>query len=160
MKIEIIAYNEQKHLLDLVKIYIRAYSNFDSNEKWDEKTATAYLKWNHQLRPDLSLVATDKDGMVIGGFFSNVKPWWDGVILYEGELFVDPDYQNKGLGKQLIKKMITNAKQKYHIIRWENITFLQEQQQSFYKKLGFEKIDDWAIMSGEVERVLERLKDY
>lgn len=153
----IIQFDPHYHLEKLIPVYIDAYSNFDSNEKWDSDTTRAYLTYNHDLQPDLSLVALI-DGKVVGAFFASVKPWWDGARLIDGEIFVDPTYQNKGIGKKLIRQMFLNAKEKHGVYCWDTFTFKQNHQLDFYKNMGFEEISDWTMITGDIDTVLSNLE--
>jgi len=67
--------------------------------------------------------AAEYDGKIVGAFFAGIKPWWDGNHLFDGEIFVHPDFQNKKIGKALFKRILEEAVKKYDAKIFDAFTF-------------------------------------
>lgn len=147
---------KEKDLLALAKLYVKSFSNLSITEKWTNAKALFMLKSIYVKQKDLSYLA-ELDGKIIGAFLTEIKPWWDGNHLFNGELFVDPDLQRKGIGKQLMKKILGVAIKKYKINIFEIITFRNDYQSKWYKKLGLKEEKDLVLMAGDPKKVLSNL---
>jgi GNAT superfamily N-acetyltransferase len=150
---------ENKDLDKLAEIYNKIYSPevFDIGEKWTKDSAYTMLKYWLKREPDLAFLA-EYDKKIVGAFFVGVKPWWDGNHLVDGEIFVHPDYQKKGIGTKLSKFMFEYAIKKYNVVRWDTYTFKDKYPLDWYKSLGFEEIQEWAMISADIKEVLKKLK--
>ena len=85
-------------LKKLAPIYVDAYTSIDIGEDWTEETAYQLLKHLYETQPDLTFVL-EVDGELAGAINAIVKPWWSGNQVTDGELFISPKHQRKGLGK-------------------------------------------------------------
>lgn len=136
----------------LAAIYVRAYK--DSDESWNENSAKRLLSYWYEIQPDLAFLA-ECGSTPVGGFIVAIKPWWDGNHLIDGELFVDPEFQHCGIGQELICTVLKIAKVKYAPVFWETWTFRnQDFPLTWYKRIGFEEIEEWIMLRAPVERVL------
>lgn len=145
-------------LISLGIIYSKAYNALNIGEKWTDDTAYKFLKHFYNDQPDL-FFAAEINRKIVGGIVSLVKPWWDGNHLTDGEIFVSPDYQNKGVGAELIKRMFTEGLRKYQAISWDTFTHrVHEHPLKWYKKMGFTEIDQWVMITGDIKEVLRKLK--
>lgn len=147
---------EERDLPILAGIYSRVYEVYNVGEKWAPKSALELMSYWLKRQPDLALLA-ELDKKVVGGFVVGVKPWWDGNHLVDGEIFVNPNYQKKGVGTELCKSMFKLALEKYHVVRWDTFTFREGFALDWYKRLGFEEIKEWAMISGDPKKVLRKL---
>ena len=88
-----------------------------------------------------------------------LKPWWDGMHLEDGEVFVCKEYQKRGIAKMLFKKLFEYAIDKYDATTLEAHTYEDENgfPYCWYKRLGFETIDDWKIISGDIKKIVNKL---
>lgn len=148
-------------LTTLASIYVRVYEDFDVGERWGDQAAHRLLAHYLHRRPDLALLAHERGpgGRLLGAFFADVKPWWDGNHLTEGEVFVDPADQGKGVGSALLTAVFAEAVDRYGVTMWEATTFAHHSfPMSWYRTLGFEQITEWVLMGGEVAPALERLR--
>lgn len=77
-----------------------------------------------------------------------------------GELFVDKDYQERHLAKELYKKHLSEAQRIYRARVIEFHTYGDENEfpQSWYRKIGFKKDKELIIMNANIEQVLEHLE--
>jgi len=149
---------EKKDISALAKLFTKVYEAFDIGERWTETSSTVYLQSWLDKQPDLAYLA-ELDGEIVGAFFSSVKPWWDGVHLFDGELFVSPDFQKKKIGSTLLKAVLEKAVQKYGAKTFDAFTFNGTPHPlSWYKKLGFQEIKEWTMFTGDIKEVLKNIK--
>lgn len=149
---------QKSDLQRLAEIYVKVYKKFDVGERWNIESAKRLLSYWLRRQPDLALVA-EYDGKVVGAFLAGVKPWWDGNHLVDGEVFVHPDFQRKGVGKELSRAMYRLALKKYKVKSFDTTTFKKKEfPLSWYRSQGFEVNKDWVLISGDVKAVLSRLK--
>jgi len=67
--------------------------------------------------------------------------------------------KKKGIGKKLIRHLFQEAQEKYKAISWDTFTHVvHEHPLKWYKKMGFEVIKEWAMITGNIKEVLENLK--
>src|SRR5437868_7079438 len=139
----------------LAAIYVRALEN--SDERWTDTTAHALLSNWFARQPDLAFAASCGITLV-GALFLGVRPWWDGNHVVDGELFVDPKYQRQGIAQELIRTGLRTAQQKYAPVLWETYTFRNQGfPLTWYKRLGFEEIEEWVMIRADVAKVLDTL---
>lgn len=149
---------KQSDFEELAEIYTVAYNSLNIGENWDKESAVDLLKYFYKEQPDLFFTA-ELDGKIAGAIVAMVRPWWDGNHLIEGEIFVHPDYQKRGVGVMLIKTLFTEAKQKYNAISWDTFTHtIYENPLAWYKDLGFEEIKHWQMITGNIDKVLGNIK--
>lgn len=79
--------------------------------------------------------------------------------LEDGEVFVCKEYQQRGIAKMLFKKLFEYAIDKYDATTLEAHTYEDETgfPYCWYKRLGFETIDDWKIISGDIKKIVNKL---
>jgi len=150
---------ERKDLQSLAEVYDRVYSpdTFDVGERWTKETAYEMLGYWLKRNSDLAFLA-EEEGRIVGGFLADVNPWWDGNHLVDGEIFVHPDHQGKGIGTKLLKFMFEYAVRKYNAVRWDTYTVKGKYPLKWYKSLGFEEIKEWSMISADPREVLKLLK--
>ncbi len=157
MKKLVIRTFDKRDLDKLARLYCKVYARFNVGEKWEYKSARKMLSYWLERQPDLCFLA-ECDGVFVGGFASAIKPWWDGNQLFDGEIFVDPDYQGKGVGTELSKVMYKTAIEKYDAKYLVAFTFSDKTHPlSWYKKQGFKEVKNWTIISGDLRKVLKKL---
>lgn len=138
--------------------YADYFSSSVLQEKWTKESAALMFKYFYNNMPDLFFVAYDNDKPV-GAIMTSLKPWWDGMHLEDGEIFVCKEYRHRGVAKILIKKLFEYAIDKYNVTTLEAHTYEDENgfPYSWYKKLGFETIDDWKIISCDIKKIVKKL---
>jgi GNAT superfamily N-acetyltransferase len=145
-------------LHQLAAIYVRALES-EVNEKWTEQTAYALLTDWFRRQPDLAFVA-EQDNRLVGALVVGVRPWWDGNHLVDGELFVDPEYRQRGIARNLMKQILLTAKEKYAPIVWETHTFRgQSFPLDWYQRLGFREIEEWVMIRADITKLLAKLSE-
>lgn len=142
----------------LAKGYADYYSNSVLQEEWTKQSATKLFEYFWNQNRDLFLVAYDGDKPV-GVIMSGLKPWWDGNHLEDGEIFVVPEYRKKGVAKLLLRSLFKCAIDKYNATMLEAHTYKDENgfPYCWYKRLGFDTINDWKIISGDIKKIMKNL---
>ena len=137
--------------LDAVVEIDRKILGKSRRDHWRRKMAYA------DIYPRPALVA-EMDGKVVGFILGYVSGWEFGVpdtVGWIDTIGVDPDYQNRGIGKTLFKSLIENfrrtgreerpeAKESriegvnvvYTLVRWNDWSLLR-----FFHKMGFKRGD-------------------
>jgi len=145
-------------LSQCANILMNIYNSNVLNEGWNKETSFNICKFYYTLQPDLFYVAKDND-KVVGFTFSYIKPWAKGNQLMVEELSVLEDYRKQKIASKLLKKLITTAKEKYNIITVCGTTYNSEQEMPFswYKRIGFEKIEDLYLIEANVDEIISKL---
>lgn len=147
----------KEDLKELAEIYKTAYNSLNIGENWDSKSSLKLMQHLFEDQGDLFFIA-EENGKILGGIVALVKPWWDGNHLTDGEIFIDPASQKKGIGTQLIKQMFTEALEKYQATSWDTFTHkVYEHPLKWYKSIGFKEIQHWTMIAGDIKEVLARL---
>jgi GNAT superfamily N-acetyltransferase len=142
----------------LAGLYAAAFSAANPAEPWTPAAAENLLRHQLASTPALCLTA-EADGRIIGGFFSGIRPWWNGNHLENGELFVDPAQQQSGAGRALLTEILTRARDQFQAVEWDFLTFRQSGfPRAWYESLGFTESDDVVHMNGSIAAALDRLK--
>jgi len=148
---------KKEEVLQIAQIYVDAFASAPS-EHWTKETAENLLNYWFQKQPDLFFIAID-DNKIVGGITMGVKPWWDGNRLQDGELFVAPECQKQGVGKQLLKRVLKEAISRYQVSTLEGITFSSDSfPRTWYEKIGLKKSDDLIIVTGDCQKILSELE--
>lgn len=156
MKIEFV---EKNDISEVAKLYVKVYSQFLPNEGWTFETAKKFIEYNYEKQPDLFFVAKDEN-KIVGFSFGYIKPWSDGNQLMGEELVVDADYHRQGIAKQLFKNLVQIAQEKYKITLVNGTTYSGHDGMpySWYKRIGFTKVDDLFLVAGTPQNILNGLK--
>lgn len=150
--------NNKEDLEILAEQYASFYNNSVLKENWTKESAIKLFEYFYNQASDLFFVAYDNKKPV-GVIMSVLKPWWDGMHLEDGEVFVSKEYQKMGIAKKLFKKLFEYAIEKYDATTFEAHTYEDETgfPYCWYNRLGFETIDDWKIISGDIKNIVNKL---
>jgi GNAT superfamily N-acetyltransferase len=78
-------------------------------------------------------------------FFPNFSTFVGKPGLYLEDLFVEPEWRGKGLGKALLLRLIEIARERNcGRVEWSVLNWNVDAQ-SFYRKLGAEPMQDWTV---------------
>lgn len=78
-------------------------------------------------------------------FFKNFSTFLGKPGIYLEDLYVKPEMRGKGIGKALLDKIISIAKERnYGRVEWSVLDW-NEPAIDFYKKIGAKPLDDWTI---------------
>ncbi|MBW1972235.1 MAG: GNAT family N-acetyltransferase [Deltaproteobacteria bacterium] len=111
------------------------------------KTRRDYWKKKIELsetRPPMASLVAEIDGKVVGFILGDVSGWEFGVpdnIGWIDTIGVDPDYQNRGIGRLLFNELIKNLNEAgvntiYTLVDWNDWDLLQ-----FFHAMGFTRGD-------------------
>ena len=109
-----------------------------------ENNLTEHLFGEH---PYAEAILADWDGITVGFalFFTNYSTFLTQPGLYLEDLFVLPDYRQKGIGKALLGQVIDFAKQRgAGRVEWSVLDW-NESAIAFYRRMGAEVLPDWRI---------------
>lgn len=156
--IEISNLKDKKDLEIIAEEYANYYNSSVLQEKWTKETVIELFQYFYNQSPDLLFIAYDNNNP-IGVIMSCLKPWWDGMHLEDGEVFVCKEYRHGGVAKKLFKKLFDYAIEKYDATTLEAHTYEDENgfPYCWYKRLGFETVDDWKIISGDIKEIVNKL---
>jgi GNAT superfamily N-acetyltransferase len=87
------------------------------------------------------LLCARLDGPVVGFGSMTLKThlWHGGLIAWVDELVVDAEYRGHGIGKRLLDRLVTIAREKGCRAMELDSAFHRIEAHGFYEKLGFEK---------------------
>ena len=146
----------------LAEVYAEAFKPERTGEHWTLENSKALMEYCFdRSSKDLRILVVNEKGKIIGAFFADVKPWWDGSRIVNAEFFIEPDYQKLGAGRMLFKEILQRAKANHNAINFETITFMPDTEHplKWYLKLGFQKETDWVIINGNIDLILNELQD-
>lgn len=147
---------KKEEISAVASIYTEAFNKAGINEKWTQEKAEEFMNWWFKHQPDLFFVAIYK-GQLIGGIVAGIKPWWTGRNLVDGELFVHPDFQKQGIGKELLRALLEEAIRKYEIIEFESLADKSHEfPLSWYRKLGMGETT-LVHIAGKPKDILKKL---
>lgn len=156
--IEISNLKDKKDLEIIAEEYANYYNSSVLQEKWTKETVIELFQYFYNQSSDLLFIAYDNNNP-IGVIMSCLKPWWDGMHLEDGEVFVCKEYRQGGVAKKLFKKLFDYAIEKYDATTFEAHAYEDENgfPYCWYKRLGFETVDDWKIISGDIKEIVNKL---
>ncbi|MDP2362443.1 MAG: GNAT family N-acetyltransferase, partial [Ignavibacteria bacterium] len=95
----------------------------------------------------VEILIAEYDGKVVGQalFFKNFSTFLGKPGIYLEDLYVKPELRGKGIGKALLDKIISFAKERnYGRVEWSVLDW-NESAIDFYRKIGAKSLDDWTI---------------
>lgn len=134
MKIREMTYSDIHPIRDLAFVTWRdTYSSFIPPEIQDQVLADAYSdkEMNHRLQKTLNLVLESNDAILGYAFFSGDLSNTD---IYLESLYIHPEHQGKGIGKQLMQAGIAKYRNPKTI---SLVVYKGNTSISFYEKMGF-----------------------
>ena len=119
----------------------KAYSEEPWNEQWISERAVRRVQAIVGNYQSIGLVAED-EGVIVGGLLGFVDPYADEDFFYVSEIFVVPEYKKQGIGRNLIRKLEEEIKERgISVVQLMSI----EPNEVFYGKCGLSK-DDVSVL--------------
>jgi len=136
---------QQNDLLICSKLLESAYSLPPHNETFKDNAAELYINGKYIYCKDNSFVMVNEENNVIAFIFLNISSWSQGLQAVLEEIVVDSNYQNKGVGKELLDYVNNYLKSLgvKSIMLWAK---RDERLLDFYKKQGYSLADDYVVM--------------
>src|SRR5690625_4659385 len=124
------------------KVVETAFASADQSDG-NEHRLVSGIRQSKAFIPQLSLVAVNKDDEVLGHILLSKVLINDGNHKIESlalaPVSVLPDYQSKGIGKNLIQKVLEKAKK----LGFQSVVVLGHP--DYYPGFGFKKSSEWKI---------------
>lgn len=95
----------------------------------------------------VEILIAEFEGQIVGQalFFKNFSTFLGKPGIYLEDLYVKPEMRSKGIGKALLNKVISLAKDRnYGRVEWSVLDW-NEPAIEFYKKIGAKPLKDWTI---------------
>jgi GNAT superfamily N-acetyltransferase len=95
----------------------------------------------------VEILIAEYEGQIAGQalFFKNFSTFLGKPGIYLEDLYVKPEMRSKGIGKALLDKLISIAKERnYGRVEWSVLDW-NESAIDFYKKIGAKPMNDWTI---------------
>jgi len=95
----------------------------------------------------VEILLAEFNGEIVGQalFFKNFSTFLGKPGIYLEDLYVKPEMRGKGIGKMLLDKIISIAKERnYGRVEWSVLDW-NKPAIDFYKKIGAKPLDDWTI---------------
>ena len=137
---------------DLVKCtetFIEVFNDEPWNDEWTSAKAEKYLL-NFYQTPGFLGVSAVENNEIIGFIFGVNRVWWSGDEFFINEMCVRKQYQNKGIGREMLNHLIKEL----HSSNISNITLLTDRgipAETFYKKNGFEEIERIIFLHKDIK---------
>jgi GNAT superfamily N-acetyltransferase len=95
----------------------------------------------------VEILVAEYEGKIVGQalFFKNFSTFLGKPGIYLEDLYVKPEMRGKGIGKALLDRIISIAKERnYGRVEWSVLDW-NESAIDFYKKIGAIPLNDWTI---------------
>lgn len=144
----------------LAEAYAEHYNNSGLDEHWTIEDAANMMEWHiGQSLGELFFVKwarniETKEEFPVGFFSAYPKPYQGGKILWDGELFVLPEYQRYGIGTELIEAVFQTAAAA-GINLFEALTYADElgHPLSMWEKYGA-NVTELAHITGDIPEMI------
>jgi GNAT superfamily N-acetyltransferase len=125
--------------------FIQALAVYEREPDAVEATEESLLRTGFGERPYFECLIAELDGEPAGFalYFYDFSTWLGRPGIYLEDLFVDPAFRGKGLGKALLERLAQIAvEQGCTRMKWEVLDW-NEPAIEFYRSLGAEFQDEW-----------------
>lgn len=136
---------EPRYFDEIVQLYVQVFSQAPWSETFDVTRVAAMLRKHVANNYFMGYLGIENEH-VIAVSYGFIKPWYEGFEYYIEEFFIAPNYQQQGLGQQLINE-IQSALVKQDIHSMMLMTRPHSGAQKFYEKTGFQQLTDLAVFT-------------
>ena len=131
----------------LILQLIRGLADYEKLSHEVVATAELLEKWLFSDRPVAEVLIAEWEGAPRGFalFFHNFSTFLGRPGLYLEDLYVEPEFRGRGLGKALLLSLARIAVERgYGRVEWSVLDW-NESAISFYKSLGAKPMDEWTV---------------
>jgi len=140
----------------IVEIYNWAIENTSATFDTDSKTIQSQLGWFETHDEKHPVIVARKNGRVLA--WGSISPWSDRCA-YSGtgeiSFYVDPDFHRKGIGFNILKRLIEIGKEKNFRTLVSRIAGKSEASVHLHKKLGFSNIGTMKNVGKKFDEIID-----
>ncbi len=137
-----------EHIKRYGDIYARAFSGEPWNDPWKPEDAVIHVRELLESKQAYGLEYV-LDGKVVGFILGTSMLFHYGRTFEINDLAVDPDYQRRGIAKELLEKCLADIKEQ-GMVGVHLITAAEGVLPEFYTKYGFKKETEVILMGAEL----------
>lgn len=137
-----------EHIQRYGDIYAKAFSGEPWNDPWKTEDAVIHVRELLESKQAYGLEYV-LDGKVVGFILGTSMLFHYGRTFEINDLAVDPDYQRRGIAKELLEKCLADIKAQ-GMVGVHLITAGEGVLPEFYAKYGFKKEDEVILMGAEL----------
>jgi phosphinothricin acetyltransferase len=140
----------------IVEIYNWAIENTSGTFDTDRKTTQSQLGWFESHDEKHPVIVARENGRVLA--WGSISPWSDRCA-YSGtgeiSFYVDPDFHRKGIGFNILKRLIEIGKEKNFRTLVSRIAGKSEASVHLHKKLGFSNIGTMKNVGKKFDEIID-----
>lgn len=137
-----------EHIQRYGDIYAKAFSGEPWNDPWKPEDAVIHVRELLESKQAYGLEYV-LDSKVVGFILGTSMLFHYGRTFDINDLAVDPEYQRRGIAKELLEKCLADIKAQ-GMVGVHLITAGEGVLPEFYAKYGFKKEDDIILMGAEL----------
>lgn len=144
----------EKEDMSAVLALIKELAAFENEPNAVKLTITDLEKDGFGSSPFFQCFVAEIEGVIEGmALFYNRYSTWQGKTIHLEDLVVRQSSRNKGIGKQLYRKVIEHAqKEGCHRVEWVVLNW-NTNAVNFYKKSGATVFEDWQTVQMDKEAI-------
>ena len=140
----------------IIEIYNWAIENTSATFDTDSKTIQSQFGWFESHDEKHPVIVARKNGRVLA--WGSISPWSDRCA-YSGtgeiSFYVDPDFHRKGIGFNILKRLIEIGKEKNFRTLVSRIAGKSEASVHLHKKLGFSNIGTMKNVGKKFDEIID-----
>ena len=129
----------------LILRFIRALAVYEREPDAVEATEETLIEHGFGPRPYFECMIAECDGALAGFafYFFDYSTWLGKPGLYLEDIFVDPEFRGRGIGRALLERLAQIAlergcaRMKWEVLDWNEPAI------EFYRAMGAEFLDEW-----------------
>ena len=146
----------KQDLKRIVEIYNWAIENTYATFDTDRKTTQSQLGWFESHDEKHPVIVARENGRVLA--WGSISPWSDRCA-YSGtgeiSFYVDPGFHSKGIGFNILKRLIEIGKEKNFRTLVSRIAGKSEASVHLHKKLGFSNIGTMKNVGKKFDEIID-----
>lgn len=135
----------QDHIKEGALLYIKAFNAPPWNDKWSEDDAILRLSQMIERNGFYGMICYENND-IVAMILGHSEHYYDGTHFEIKEFCVNPSKSGKGMGSLLLNNFLENLNNK-GVSKVFLSTCRTLKTEGFYKKNGFESIEEMVIMS-------------